>query len=349
MIDIYGQRLLVIVLLGVVGTGCARSSRTAPAAEAAAPPEEVVTLLHDVRDFVVRPLPTSSVVYDEHGWPQLDTRPSTASDRAIDALKDLVMTIDPVSWRERANGPGIVDDEAGQLIVTQTPENQERVRRLLAQLRETRSVQVALQTYVIRGANAGDQIDRAGCKWHQAGEAAQFVYVTGGQMRSLLKTRPAGVELLTAPRLTVFNGQRAHVIVANETPYVAGYEPVDIAFEGRRLEPVTKTVYSGVVIDCCPTVSSDRRYVTLTLLPRLSTLRDLTSTPWPGAPEDRADLKVQVPHLTTAAVNVTVSVPDQGWVLVRTTPQHQPPDANAPPTEPVLFAFGATVIESLRE
>ena len=344
MIDSQVRTCLVIVWMSLMGTGCARSARNPPAAESASPSEEVVTLLYDVRDLLLVSPRNYEVTYDEHGWPSATDGNDTVSTRD-EAAQSLIDVFTDLIGAERAS----IHEEAGQLIVTQAPANHRKLERLIAQLREARSLQVTVQSYVIRGDKAGDQIARAAGNWHQAGDAAQLIYLTGHQMRTLLETRPVGVELLTAPRLTVFNGQRAHVIVASETPYVAGYEPVDFAFEGRQLEPVTKTVHSGVVIDCCPTVSSDRKYVTLTLMPRVSTLRDLTSAPWPGAPARRADLTVQVPHLTTAAVNVTVSVPDQGWVLVRTTPHYQPPDPGAPPAEPVLFAFGASVLEPWRE
>ena len=345
---------VVVVLLGLLLAGCARRARPEVTAGAAAAGEPV-TLLYDVRDLIFRRAPSFPVVYDEHGWPRADESPATAPTREelSQSFVDLVKyVIDTTSWRDHGGPHGSITEEAGQLVVTQTPENHAKLKRLIDQLREVRTTQVTVQSYVIRSPDVWDQIDRAGGKWKPLGDSTQLLYLTAEQMRPLVEGRKqgaGGVDLFTAPRLTLFNGQRAHVIVATETPYVAGYERADVAFEVRKLEPVTKTVHSGVVIDCVPTVSSDRKYVTLTLFPRLSTLRDLKSVPWPEAPADQKDLAMQVPHLTTAAMDVTISVPDGGWVLLRTMPKHQPPGANLAPPEPVLFAFGPTVIEPPKE
>ena len=67
-----------------------------------------------------------------------------SSQQRADVFAKLVQeTVDPTSWREAGGSIGSVRARDGQLIVTQTPENQRGLANLLEQLRETRNVVVA--------------------------------------------------------------------------------------------------------------------------------------------------------------------------------------------------------------
>src|SRR6185437_9211518 len=93
--------------------------------------------------------------------------------------------------------------------------------------------------------------------------------------------------------------------------------------------PVPALAQSGVVLDVQATVSADRKYVTLTLRPTLSTLLDLVNfTFQTGASQGSvaggigANVAVaptgtvQQPELQTTQVRTTVSVPDGGTLLI---------------------------------
>ncbi|MGH7215040.1 MAG: type II secretion system protein GspD, partial [Tepidisphaeraceae bacterium] len=136
--------------------------------------------------------------------------------------------------------------------------------------------------------------------------------------------------LLTAPRVTLFNGQRAYVVVATETAYVSDLTPV--VAEGFGLfDPEVDILQSGVSLDVQATVSADRKYVTLTLRPTLSTLIALIpfsiSNVIPGAIPGTGGVGVstapsissgiiQQPILQITEVQTTVSVPDGGTILL---------------------------------
>src|SRR6201999_3081572 len=55
-------------------------------------------------------------------------------------------TVAPESWRDSGGTIGSIRELQGQLIVTQTPENQKALVNLLEQLRETRAIQVTVET-----------------------------------------------------------------------------------------------------------------------------------------------------------------------------------------------------------
>lgn len=138
--------------------------------------------------------------------------------------------------------------------------------------------------------------------------------------------------LVTAPRLTLFNGQRAFVLVSRQTAYVSDLEPI-VAQQAVAFNPTIGLVQSGVLLDVQATVSSDRKYVTLTLRPQLATLLDLLPFTFQSATTaaatqtnnnggtnfsgtNAASGTVQQPILQITEVRTTVSVPDGGTLLL---------------------------------
>ncbi len=130
---------------------------------------------------------------------------------------------------------------------------------------------------------------------------------------------------LTAPRLTFTNGQRAFIAVSTSQTFVSDLTPV-VGSSAGAFDPVISTISTGVVIDVTGVASADRRYVTLTIL---TTQSSLTFDPDPivvqgaaggggttgGAAAGFAGT-IQVPIVTAAQLNTTVTIPDQGTVLL---------------------------------
>jgi general secretion pathway protein D len=133
--------------------------------------------------------------------------------------------------------------------------------------------------------------------------------------------------LLTAPRVTLFNGQRAYVLVATQRAYVSSLDAV-VGNNTALFEPEIDVVSSGVVLDVQATVSADRKYVTLTLRPQLAQLLNLftfefqqgttaAATPINGFVTSAAPSGlVQQPEIQITEVRTTVSVPDGGTLLL---------------------------------
>ncbi len=128
---------------------------------------------------------------------------------------------------------------------------------------------------------------------------------------------------LVAPRITFFNGQRAYVLIATQTAFVSDLEPIPDAF---GFDPTISVVTTGAVLDVEGTISSDRRYVTMTLRPSVANLIALEDFLIGGAgviddPDDADDLlsivgTIQVPVIRIQQVRNTVSVPDRGTLLI---------------------------------
>jgi general secretion pathway protein D len=272
------------------------------------------------------------------------------------------------------------------LIVTQTPDAQRQLQNLLDQLRETRAIQITIETRFLTvqrnfledigfdadvvlnprpeqgdshfspvpitqdsavftanpatglpGSIATSLSGGATTGLGMAGLSLSGTYLDNFAVQFLLRATQAAQTstLLTAPRLTLFNGQRAYVAVTRVTAYVSDLQPV-VAEGAVAFNPTISLFPSGVVLDVQATVSADRTYVTLTLRPTLTTLLDLLpftfqSTEATGgtttAPTNTiigtqiggtnpAAGTIQTPIFQLTQVRTTVSVPDGGTLLL---------------------------------
>ena len=125
---------------------------------------------------------------------------------------------------------------------------------------------------------------------------------------------------LSAPRLTCYNRQRAHMFVAEQQSYVADYE-----ISGDAYDPVVRQFLQGVIFDVRPTVSADRRYITLELRPTTIELVEMTRVEIQSIQIlDAAtttvvfsiSLPIQFPVLQITKVRTTATIPDGGILLI---------------------------------
>ncbi len=308
-----------------------------------------------------------------------------------DITKLITDTVSPDSWRDAGGTVGSIRELQGQLIVTQTPENQRQLQGLLEQLRETRAIQVTVETRFLTVQrnyleDVGFDLDVTLNNSQKdlqnfAGRSGAFSPIPITQNSSIYTANPTtglpgsiqnvnngqvsggpgglglsslglsgtyldnfSVQFLvrateasqhtvnvTAPRLTLFNGQRAYVLVSRQTAYVSDLEPV-VAQGAVAFNPTIGLASSGVLLDVQATVSSDRKYVTLTLRPQLATLIDLLpftfqtaaaaggTTTQPivtnGIGTNNPSGTIQQPIIQLTEIRTTVSVPDGGTLLL---------------------------------
>ncbi|HEY8667959.1 MAG TPA: hypothetical protein VIL86_14945 [Tepidisphaeraceae bacterium] len=302
----------------------------------------------------------------------------TSKKERIDQIIKLIQdTVASETWKDNGGSVGSVKELSGQLIVTQTPENQRQLLNLLEQLRETRAIQVTIETRFLTvqrnflediGMDFDFTFNRtpsAGSKWPtpisvtnnssdftlapstaapgSIGSSATGMKLSGTflddfAVNFMIRATQASTTstLLTAPRVTLFNGQRAYVLVATQQAYVSDLEPV-VGNNAVSFKPQVSIVESGALLDVQATVSSDRKYVTLTLRPQLSNLVSLQAFAFQGsnAPgtgtgtgtgtpvvidtnqtQTAGTGIIQQPILQITEVRTTVSVPDGGTLLL---------------------------------
>lgn len=120
--------------------------------------------------------------------------------------------------------------------------------------------------------------------------------------------------IVDAPRLVTFNNRGAYITVSTLAYYVAlpGYLPAPGSGVGGQAaagrDPTVSMIPIGRTLDVLPTVSADRRYVTLTVRPMVS---NASFQVFQGATGP-----LQLPQQDYTTVRTSVNVPDRGWVLL---------------------------------
>ncbi len=119
--------------------------------------------------------------------------------------------------------------------------------------------------------------------------------------------------LLTAPRLVLFNGQRAWVAVVNQQSFVSSLQPI---VNATGQQPLVRTIETGAVLDAQVTVSSDKRYVTMTIRPSVGRLLGIQTFAFTSGANAGEGSFVQLPNISRQVIRTTVTVPDGGTLLV---------------------------------
>ena len=127
--------------------------------------------------------------------------------------------------------------------------------------------------------------------------------------------------VLTAPKLTVYNTQRANIFVASQIAYIRDYD-IEIAQDAAIADPIVGTFQDGIALDVRPTISADRKYITLEMRPTVATsVQDITDSfiDFIADPERRVitqPLRIETPILRIQRTRSTVTVPDGGTLLI---------------------------------
>ncbi len=119
---------------------------------------------------------------------------------------------------------------------------------------------------------------------------------------------------LDAPRLVLFNGQRATFESFIEQDYIAALTPV-IGDNAGAFQPRVATALTGRSLDVQATVSNDRRYVTMTVRTFTRQLGDFRTVFFGGSTTVGSGF-IELATQTTQRVRTTVSVPDGGTLLI---------------------------------
>ncbi|MCZ6573699.1 MAG: hypothetical protein O7C98_11105, partial [Planctomycetota bacterium] len=135
------------------------------------------------------------------------------------------------------------------------------------------------------------------------------------------------IRQLTAPSLTVFNTQRANLTVVNQISFIQDFD-VEVAQTSFIADPVIGVIQDGLTLDVRPTVSNDRRFITMELRPTVVELATPVQTfqtllgaavNIPGtfifAPS-QSPVVIQLPEISVQQVETTVRIPDGGSVLL---------------------------------
>jgi type II secretory pathway component GspD/PulD (secretin) len=122
--------------------------------------------------------------------------------------------------------------------------------------------------------------------------------------------------VLVAPRLSAFNTQRADLTVVNQVAYVRDFT-ITTAASAAIADPVVDRISDGLVLDVKPTVSNDRRFVTIELQPTIAELaRPIPTFTTTLGGANSTPVTIQLPELVVQSLQTTVMCPDGGVVVV---------------------------------
>ena len=130
--------------------------------------------------------------------------------------------------------------------------------------------------------------------------------------------------VLSAPKVTTFNGAAATIVSGTLQYYVSSIQPI-IGPGAVAYTPNVSAINSGVMLLVTPVVSADRRYVRMTLTPTFNTVNGFSTYSAQTGAVGGSGLgggaatitgQIQLPNTTTNFITTTVTVPDGGTVLM---------------------------------
>ncbi|MGD8454193.1 MAG: hypothetical protein PVJ57_20455 [Phycisphaerae bacterium] len=121
--------------------------------------------------------------------------------------------------------------------------------------------------------------------------------------------------IVQAPRLVMFNGQRANVSVGRSRSYVSSVTPQTGEFVAA-VQPIINQAPSGTVLVVEGTISADRRYVTLTVETSQTDEPSFERFEVQRASGSSPGIFILLPDQSFVTINTTVSIPDGGTVLL---------------------------------
>ena len=158
-----------------------------------------------------------------------------------------------------------------------------------------------------------------------SGLSLQLTMVDPYQINAIVRAvqEESGVKSVIAPEVTAHNGQRVYVSVITQRSYIADYELVSGGTTYTLTEvadPVVHVNEEGVVLDVRPSVSADRKYITIDVQPTLATLiGGVISTVLINLGTVMAaamQVPIGLPKMSIQRTWTSVTVPDGGTVLL---------------------------------
>jgi type II secretory pathway component GspD/PulD (secretin) len=149
------------------------------------------------------------------------------------------------------------------------------------------------------------------------GAVVQYTLVDDTSMSFILRAVEKTQEgrVLQAPVVTVFNTQRANITLIDQVSFIQDFD-VEVAQTAFIADPIVGVIQDGVVLDVLPTVSHDRKYITIQLKPTVATLQRPIPTFTTSLGAFTTPVTIQVPNLLVQRAATTVRVPDGGTVLL---------------------------------
>ncbi|MDX2198664.1 MAG: hypothetical protein SF069_06795 [Phycisphaerae bacterium] len=121
--------------------------------------------------------------------------------------------------------------------------------------------------------------------------------------------------IVQSPRILMFNGQRANIIIGRARTFVGSLQPI-VAENAVGFIPIIDVAPSGVTLDVEGTISADRKYVTTTIRTTQSEEPSLERFEVSRASGSSPGSFVTLRDQRFVSINTTASIPDGGTILI---------------------------------
>ena len=233
--------------------------------------------------------------------------------RSAELLQRIRQTIQPGSWDDQHTVR--VEDE--RLIVRHRPEIQAEIAQLVRNSERQATIEVRFLNFgeigVMQMALPLRELLRA-----PRGQRPFRRPMSDDQAKNLLRALQAteGSSIVTAPRLTLFNGQRAYVLVAEaHTDYVQDYKLVDDGTGNHAFAPQTQTVTSGILVDSQSKIAPGGAQTQTQLRAQWAELLEVKTQPFGQSPPGQ-QLMIDRPIQRVRQIDQTFTLPTGQWVLI---------------------------------
>ena len=133
------------------------------------------------------------------------------------------------------------------------------------------------------------------------------------KLEALITKEAKGLNMITAPRLATYDGQRANISILNQIAYVQDYE-VEITNAMSVADPIIGTLNEGLVVDLRPHVDEGGKHITL----EISVTEAEVNRPIPEiqVAAGPSTVTLQVPEMHVRQMRSTVKLPVGGQALL---------------------------------
>jgi type II secretory pathway component GspD/PulD (secretin) len=271
-------------------------------------------------------------------------------DRVQEIIDLITNTIEPASWSVNGGRGRIAAREGmlGDIVVTHVAGVHKQAEDLLAALRSSADIQIAIEARFIavsnnfleafghnineldlRGQGEGGGIFTDDGKFIDTDATSALGAATGlnltynifngffldGFLKAVQESDEA--ETVTAPKITLSNTQRGTIKVVTTRSYIESYTIVS-----QTPQPVMAEIDDGTTFNVRPVVSADRKYIYLEVHPVITTVSfedvefKTVGQAAQAATAGVATNTIQIPSTTKQELSVTVCVPDKGILMI---------------------------------
>ena len=144
-------------------------------------------------------------------------------------------------------------------------------------------------------------------------------------------------EAIANYKLALFNEKKDNISLLKQIAYVSDYEDA--------IDPIIDVINEGIVVEMCPNISNDRKYINLEVSTEIREIKTFTKYPVQVLGEER---EIEIPFVILQRYGSTIKIPDRGSLLI-TGFENTLSDRKNDSKKELLILLKATIFEPEEE